>query len=297
MPTPNSTLYTGPITISSTSTLTAIAAGAGYLPSLAASAIFQQNAQPPAPVPSVAEGTYTSSQVFGFGLGFSSSLGGSTQNPQIILNGSSRLDDTRLQLTDGGYLEAGSAYYAVPVDIRSFVTDFSFQISNAGADGFTFVIQANGPNALGGPGSALGYGDDGATSGIPNSVAIKFDVFDNAGEGNDSTGLFLNGSRPLTPSLDLRSAGIDLSSGDTMQVHLSYDGAVLSMTITDGVTYTSYSTTFSVDIPGTVGSSTAYVGFTGATGGETASQKIMNWVFNKPDPSSSVPPVLKSTDF
>ncbi len=62
-----------------------------------------------------------------------------TTNPQMILNGSTRLDDTRLQLTDGGYYEAGTAYYSQPIDIRSFTTDFSFQISNAGADGFTFT--------------------------------------------------------------------------------------------------------------------------------------------------------------
>lgn len=357
----SSTLYTGPISISSTTTLNAIAAGGGYLPSSPSTAFFYQNSQAPAPVFSTPAGVYNSAQVitlmdaapnavmyytldgsaptvksavyqgpiaigsdctlsaiavlpgvadssvvtaqysfpaatqvFAFGRGFSSSLDGSA-NPQMVLNGSSRLDDTRLQLTDGGYLEAGSAYYSQPVDIRSFVTDFSFQISNAGADGFTFVIQANGPNAVGGVGGALGYGYDGATNGIPNSVAIKFDVFDNEGEGSDSTGLFVNGSRPLKPSLDLSRAGIDLRSGDTMQVHLSYDGATLSMTITDGVTYSTYSTSFSVDIPGTVGSSTAYVGFTGGTGGETASQKIMSWVFNRVDSSSSAAPNLNST--
>jgi hypothetical protein len=84
------------------------------------------------------------------------------------------------------------------------------------------------------------------------------------------------------PSLNLRGSGIDLSSGDTMQVHLSYNGAVLTMTINDGVTYATYSTSFTVDIPRTIGTSTAYVGFTAGTGGQTASQKIMNWVFSKP---------------
>ncbi len=136
-------------------------------------------------------------------------------------------------------------------------------------------------------GGALGFGQDGSNPGIPNSVAIKFDVYDNMGEGNDSTGLFINGAPPLTPSIDLRSGGIDLRSGDTMQVHLAYDGTVLTLTITDGVTYTTYSTSFTIDIPGTVASPSAYVGFTGGTGGATASQKIMSWTFNGPVSSSS----------
>ncbi len=344
----NSTLYTGPIKVASTTTIIAFAAGSGYSPSGTSSAAFVQELQAPAPMLSVAAGSYSSSQritlthsapnaiiyytldgttpsssssvyrdpimitndctvnaiavvegfttsavasahyaffttteVFSFSNGFSSSLDGSASNPQMVLNGSSRLDDTRLQLTDGGYFEAGSAYYSQAVDIRSFATDFSFQISNAGADGFTFTIQANGPNALGGVGGALGY------QAVPNSIAIKFDVFDNNGEGADSTGLFINGAPPLTPSLNLRGSGIDLSSGDTMQVHLSYDGSILSMSINDGVTYAAYSTSFAVDIPASLGASSAYVGFTAGTGGQTASQKIMNWVFSKPVASST----------
>ena len=66
----------------------------------------------------------------------------------MTLNGSSRLNDTRLQLTDGGNYEAGSAFYSVPVDIRAFKTDFSFQLSNASADGFTFAIQSLGLTRL-----------------------------------------------------------------------------------------------------------------------------------------------------
>ena len=41
----------------------------------------------------------------------------------------------------------------------------------------TFTIQGQGPTALGGRGINLGYG------GLVQSVAVKFDVFDNGGEG------------------------------------------------------------------------------------------------------------------
>ena len=51
----------------------------------------------------------------------------------------------------------------------------------------TFTIQNVGPTALGGPGAGLGYVT------IQKSVAIKFDLYNNAGEGPDSTGLISMG--------------------------------------------------------------------------------------------------------
>ena len=109
---------------------------------------------------------------------------------QMHFNGSTDLDDSRLQLTNSRHYEAASAFYSTPVSISAFTTDFTFQLSDPVADGITFTIQGVGPTALGGDESNLGYG------GIKNSVAIKFDINNNAGEGNDSTGLYLNGAIP-----------------------------------------------------------------------------------------------------
>ena len=72
-------------------------------------------------------------------------------------NGSTDLDDFRLQLTNGGQYQSGTAFYAKPVDIRQFTTDFTFQLSNPAADGITFTIQKAGPTALGGKGAGLGF--------------------------------------------------------------------------------------------------------------------------------------------
>ena len=120
-------------------------------------------------------------------------------------NGSTDLDDFRLQLTNGGLNEAGSAFYATPVNIQSFTTDFTFQLSNPAADGITFTIQNVGPNALGVEGGGLGY------AGIPESVAIKFDLYNSAGEGVNSTGLYLDGAIPAVPAMScLTGTGIDL---------------------------------------------------------------------------------------
>ena len=161
------------------------------------------------------------------------------------------------------------------------------QLSNPVADGMTFTIQGSGLTALGPSGGGLGYGPDAPTNPsastntpIAKSVAIKFDLYNNAGEGGNSTGLYTNGASPTTPnSIDLTSSGINLHSGDTMNVHMSYNGSVLSMTITDPVANTTFSTSWTVNIPSIVGGITAYVGFTGGTGGSSSSQKIATWTF------------------
>lgn len=211
-----------------------------------------------------------------FPVGFSSSAS------VMTFNGSVGLDDTRLQLTSGAVNQKGSAWFNTPQNIQNFTNDFSFQLSNPSADGMTFAIQNNSLTALGpAVGGGLGYGpsDPGGAVGIGKSIAIKFDLYDNDGEGNNSTGLYTNGASPTVPSTNLNGSAINLHSGDEMSVHMVYNGTTLSMTITDGVTGGTFSTSWTVNIPSIVGGNTAYVGFTGGTGGLTASQKIENWTF------------------
>ena len=166
------------VAISSTTTLKAIATASGYNPSAIASGIYT--------IDSGATG-------INYGAGFTAT--------GLTFNGSAKLNGTRLRLTDGGGTEAGSAFISTPINIQAFTTDFGFQLSNANADGFTFTIQGVGATALGPSGGGLGYGPDtpGGTPGIANSVAVKFDIYNNAGEGTDSTGLYTNGASPTTP--------------------------------------------------------------------------------------------------
>ena len=143
----------------------------------------------------------------------------------MVMNGNAQLSGSVLELTDGKQYEASSAWYATRVNVQNFVTDFTFQITpGTTADGFTFALQ-NAPNstaALGVAGGPLGYGDDSVTvtGGIPKSVAVKFDLYDNFGEGIDSTGLYINGASPTTPFVDMTASGIDLHSGDVFAVHM-----------------------------------------------------------------------------
>ncbi len=212
--------------------------------------------------------SYEAGQVPYAPTGFPSAAG-------LAMNGSASLSGTSLQLTNGGTFEAGSAFFAMPVNVQSFNTDFIFQLTNPAADGFTFTIQNVGPNALGSVGGSLGY------AGISKSVAIKFDLFQNTGDpSDDSTGIFFLGAGPIGPtSIDLTGSGINLHSGDKMDANLTYDGESLTLTITDLVTLATWSHPFVVNIPAVVGGNTAYIGFTAGTGGLTSTQQILNWTF------------------
>ena len=85
---------------------------------------------------------------------------------------------------------------------------------------------------------------------------------------------------PTIPAVDLTPSGIDLHSGTMFSAHVVYDGSNLTLTLNDPVTLSVFTHTWAVDIPTTVGGSTAYVGFTGGTGGQTSSQKIGTWTFS-----------------
>jgi len=251
-PTTSSTQYTGAITVSVTETLNAIATASGFINSDMATATYTID---------------TGQTGIDFPQGFAGTQG------IMVLNGSTDLDDSRLQLTTGLTGEAGSAWYYQPVNVQAFTSDFSFQLSNPAGEGITFAIQGENNTSLGSAGSGLGY------QGIGNSIAIKFDLVNAAGEGTDSIGLYTNGASPTVPAIDLSTTGIDLHSDDTFDVSVTYNGSILSMVISDMITGAAYSTSWTVNIPSIVGGDTAYVGFTGGTSGLTSSQKIETWVY------------------
>jgi Bacterial lectin/Legume lectin domain/Chitobiase/beta-hexosaminidase C-terminal domain len=260
-PTSASAVYTQPISITASEVVQAVAIAPGSFASSVISAAY--TVQP--------VGTIS------FPEGFTLAQG------PMQFNGTTDLDDFRLQLTNGGTYEAGSTFYATPVNIQQFTTQFTFQLSNPAADGITFAIQNNGPTAVGGNGGSLGY------AGIPNSVAIKFDLYSNAGEGPNSTGLYINGAAPTVPAINLTGTGIDLHSGDYFNATITYDGANLTLTLTDGLTLATWSNTWVINIPAIVGGNTAYVGFTGGTGALTASQKLTYWTYVPGPPVPTYP--------
>jgi hypothetical protein len=246
-----------PISVTANTTIEAMAVASGYNNS------------------TVANGTYVigSSSNINYASGFTSS--------GMALNGSAVLNGTNIELTNAGSNERSSAFYTTPINVQSFTTNFSFQLTNANADGMAFVIQSDGTMALGPSGGGLGYGPStpGGTPGIGNSVAVKFDLYNNAGEGNNSTGLYTDGASPTVPATTL-GGGVNLHSGDVFNVQMTYNGMTLTMTITDAsVPANTFTTSWAINIPLTVGGNTAYVGFTAGTGGEKATQQILNWTY------------------
>jgi len=252
-PTTLSTRYTGAVPVSRTHTIRAIAVATGIRESQVSSAL------------------YTIPLAAGDGPDY---LNGFTA-PGLTFNGSATLNGTRLRLTDGNGSEAGSAFFNTPVNTQFFTSDFTFQLTDPGADGFTICIQNQGLTALGADGGGLGYG---GPPGIGNSVAIKFDLFNDAGEGPNSTGIYTDGANPTVPAIDLTPSGIDLRTGDVMRARLIYYNPFLILEIVDTTNGTEYfATQFTLDIPAITGGNTAFVGFTGATGGLAAVQEILTW--------------------
>jgi hypothetical protein len=244
---------TSPISVSASETLQAIAIASGHSTSAVGSALYTINA---ATTPVVNDPT-----------GFSSSTG-------LSLIGSAAVTSNTLQLTStSGGVQANAVWYSTPVNVQSFTTDFSFQESAANADGFTFTIQNTGLTAIGLAGGGLGY------QGIGSSVAVKFDLYNNSGEGIDSTGFYTDGAIPTVPALDMTASGVNLHSTDTLHAHIVYNGTTLTLTLTDTVTGASFTASTTINIPATVGANTALVGFTAGTGGETATQTILNWTY------------------
>lgn len=258
-PTTSSNPYTGPITVTATETINAIATASGFANSATASATY------------TISGGGSTPPAINYSSGFTAS--------GLSLQGGATVGNGVLQLTDAARTYEGrSAFFRTPVNVQSFTTDFTFQATSATAEGFTFTLQnaPAGAAALGQYGYFLGYGGSNA---IAKSVAVKFDLYNNSGEGANSTGIYTNGATPEKPSIDLTPSGVNLHSGDVMHAHFTYDGDTLILTLTDTVTNATFTTSMPVNIPAIVGSSTAYVGFTGGTSAATAIQNIQTWTY------------------
>ena len=136
----------------------------------------------------------------------------------------------------------------------------------------------NGPAALGLGGGDLGYAPSSGALGT-NSLCISFDLYNSLTNAEISnTGLFIDGAAPNHGAGN--PTGLSFQSGHIMSVTMNYAATTLTLKITDTVTNLSDTTSFTIDIPSTVGSNnTAYVGFTAGDGGLTAIQDVLTWTY------------------
>lgn len=230
----------------------------------------------------------------------------------LSLNGTAQLtyvtpgDIGRLRLTDGQTFQAGSVFYTKPVNIHAFTTGFRFQLSKANADGFAFVLQTRGREALGGAGGDLGV--LGGYYGGQQALAITFRFYGPFPDNNNidlyHVGDFKSEKINSLPETGLSLQGIELGSGHPFYVVLEYDGAVLLMTVIDQQTGARASQSFGttsldggpttgpLDIPTLLGADSAYVGFSAGTGALTATQDILGWSYASGPPQTVPAPTI-----
>ena len=141
-----------------------------------------------------------------------------------------------------------------------------------------FILQNSsaGVNALGGSGSALGYGTDGIVPAISSSAAVEFNLFAPYVQG---TAFETDGATAAAAAAYNPTGGVAFWNGDAMHVVLSYNGSVLTETLTDLTNGATYSTSYAVDLAADVGAGTAYVGFSAATGAVYSTQTVSNFTF------------------
>lgn len=183
--------------------------------------------------------------------------------------------------------QSGSAFLTNPINLAdqaSFSTFFTFNISNPvgisdgdgiGADGITFVVQTV-SNTAGSSGGGIGY------FGIPKSVGIEFDTYDNGAGANDPNGNHVGidiggGFNGPTQIISPR-----MNDGTDWYAWIDYNGATnlielrLSQTNLRPAAATLTRTENLVTVLGTTN---AFVGFTSGTGAAGGYHDIVNWEF------------------
>jgi hypothetical protein len=205
----------------------------------------------------------------------------------ITGNTSAPLSPTLVRITDGDFGEASTVFTKNAISFNDFTTSFTYRVDprSGAADGLSFIMQTDprGASARGASGGGLGY------TGISNSIAVKFDIWNSASH-RSSTGIYFDGEPPDSVAGRARSIFMDtdpnnvinFNNGHVFRIDFAYDSTalVLTETVTDTVTNAKFSTSYNVDIPAHLGSNVGYVGFGGGTGGETAVQDVLSWTYH-----------------
>jgi len=221
----------------------------------------------------------------------------------LQLNGNAACTGGVLRVTPATFGQSGSAFSTTLIPLgpgATFSTFFSFNINASGgaadgdglgADGLVFVVQPV-SSSVGGAGGGIGY------AGIPNSLGVEFDTWNNgAGAGDpdgNHVGVDLNGSvfSVVTASIPTR-----MNDATTKYAWIDYDGTTISLRLSQTPTRPAAPTlTHVVNLATVLGTTSAFVGFTSGTGAAFGNHDVLTWQFDNsfapigaPGPSAVIP--------
>lgn len=217
-------------------------------------------------------------------MGFDSLTGwtynqGDSGSPPVIVNSDS------IQFTTGPN-NRRSLWFGSPQDITQFFVSYKFRASSISASalrqGITFAVQADplGTGALGSGDSGFGY------SGIAPSAAVTLET--DTGPGQTYSGFYSNG---ILGGGSASTAPVNAFNFRDIDVSIAYSGSILSVTMVDGADVFGPQDYFVGSLASTLGSSTAYVGFTGSTfntlgAGGGANFFLSDFQFLVPEPAT-----------
>jgi MYXO-CTERM domain-containing protein len=203
-------------------------------------------------------------------------------------DGSVAANRTVLRLTQATMTESGSVFASNTINAADFSTVFTFRLTNPGGapdpnghrggDGIAFAIQPISAS-LGGSGQGLGIG------GISPSVAIEFDTWYNSptdyplvsDPSSNHIGVDIDGD---THSVVTTDVSPPFDDGNVWHVWIDYDGVTLTVSAGEtDVRPPMPQLSYVINIPNIIGANTAFVGFTGATGGSFQDQDILSWTY------------------
>lgn len=227
----------------------------------------------------------------------------------LTFNGVATQSGSTISVTPPVGSSAGSVWRTGNQSVGlGFVSNFTFRISDlmgVGADGFAFVIQNEGTNALGGTGGALGYATNlqfPTQIGIGNSVAIEFDLFNNNNNWPDFNShnhisIQTNGLSANLPgagnSLGAVSPATNMSDGGTHAVRIVYTPGIMQIFLDDMLNPV-LSAPVTLTDHMILSSGRAFVGFTAGTGGAAHAQRheILSWDFSDVVPAPGAAALL-----
>ena len=205
---------------------------------------------------------------------------------EFQLNGDSwRISDVELRLSLALKTNGGTAFWRKRVNVtrpwRAFFTYKTVDVPSNPADGFAFFLHndARGLSAQGDMGGYL------CANGITLSVGTAYNIYR-----DDSAGWIKDGA---TTNMTTALGGIAIQNG--MDVCVTYDGEgrIVQHLFSNG-SYVAF--TNDVNLAEALGDTTAWLGFSGATGASVCEQRITNFRFWQADAKGSAPDISASDD-